>query len=154
MELYRDYFKSPVGLLEVVADEESILEIGLVKEVSPALTNELTALGMRWLESYFAGKPMALGLPLRPASTPFLEKVREAVMRIDFGECRSYKDIAKIVGSPKAYRAVAMAMKRNPYMIYVPCHRVVGLGGIGGYTPGVEIKKRLLEFEKCESINL
>ncbi len=153
MELFRDYFESFIGTLEVVANGEYLLGIGLSKPQNPN-PNIITQNTIAWLESYFKGKPKAMNLPLLEASSPFLQKVRRAVMEIEFGSCRSYKEVAEKIENPKAFRAVAMAMKRNPYMIYVPCHRVIGARGIGGYTPGVEIKKRLLEFEKCESISL
>ena len=154
MGSYREFLESFVGTIEVVADEKWLLGIDLAREPGADRPNTLTRMGVEWLQSYFAGMPADLDLPIRPASTPFLRRVREAVMGIEPGRCLSYKDVAIAVGSPGAYRAVAMAMKRNPYAIYVPCHRVVGSSGIGGYTPGIDIKKKLLEFEKCESINL
>ncbi len=154
MELYREYLQSFTGTLEVVANHRELLEINLIAKPSKSRPNHITHIGLKWLQSYFIAKPEPLFLPLKPASTPFLEDVRRAVMQIPFGECRSYKEIAISINRPRAYRAVAMAMKRNPYMIYVPCHRVVGSSGIGGYTPGIEIKRKLLEFERCESISL
>ena len=115
--------------------------------------NMITALTKEWFEAYFQKRVLPTP-PLQPAKTTFSQKVREAVLEIPFGECKSYSEIAKAIGYPKAYRAVAQALKYNPYMIIVPCHRVISKKGIGGYNGGIEIKKKLLEFEGCESINL
>lgn len=80
---------------------------------------------------------------------PFVKKVYKAVLSIPLGETRTYKWVAKKAGRPGACRAVGQIMKRNPYPLLVPCHRVVASGGkIGGYNRGVRMKKALLELEK------
>ena len=73
----------------------------------------------------------------------------EGTATIPYGETRSYKEIAKVVGSPNACRAVGRANNRNPIPIIIPCHRVIGSdGSLVGYGAGLEIKKHLLELEK------
>ena len=85
---------------------------------------------------------------MNPKGTTFQKKVWEALQAIPYGQTRSYKELAKIVGSPKAYRAVGGANHRNQILIVIPCHRVIGANGeLVGFGSGVEIKKYLLELE-------
>lgn len=80
--------------------------------------------------------------------TPFQVKVLLETMRIPLGATVTYKELAQRVGRPKAYRAVANALNRNPLPLIIPCHRVVGCGNWGGYAFGVSLKKVLLGLEK------
>lgn len=81
--------------------------------------------------------------------TPFQRKVLEEVRKIPPGETLTYGELARRIGNPRAARAVGRALKRNPLPIVIPCHRVVGTRGIGGYTGGLEIKAKLLMIEKA-----
>jgi methylated-DNA-[protein]-cysteine S-methyltransferase len=86
--------------------------------------------------------------------TDFQIKVWNELNKIPSGETKTYKEIAKILGNPKAARAVANACARNPHPIIIPCHRVVRSdGGLGGYSGegGVEKKRQLLENEKISN---
>jgi len=81
--------------------------------------------------------------------TPFAKRVYKAVSTIPIGEVRSYKWVAKAAGRPRAYRAVGMILKHNPYPFIVPCHRVVKFdSSLGGYVFGGKLKERLLNLEK------
>ena len=81
--------------------------------------------------------------------TEFEKKVLRTVLEIPLGEVRSYKWVAGKIGRPKAARAVGQALKKNPYTIIIPCHRVVASDGkIGGYSQGKDKKKNLLNLEK------
>ena len=83
--------------------------------------------------------------------TEFQIKVWNELKKIPIGETKTYKEIAKLIGSPKAARAVANACGKNPYPITIPCHRVVRSdGGLGGYSGkgAVETKRQILEIEK------
>ncbi len=81
--------------------------------------------------------------------TPFAKKVYKAVLGIPLGEVRTYKWVAKKIGHPRACRAVGQVLRNNPYMLIIPCHRVIESSGkIGGYRGGVKMKKRLLDLEK------
>lgn len=79
--------------------------------------------------------------------TPFQRRVLEEVRRIPRGETVTYGEVAMRAGRPKAARAVGNVLKRNPLPLIIPCHRVVGRRGIGGYTGGIELKLRLLKIE-------
>lgn len=101
------------------------------------------------LEEYFEGKRKEFNVPLEVKGTEFQEKVWKALLEIPYGETRSYLDIAKRIGNPKASRAVGMANNKNKIMIIIPCHRVIGSNKkLVGYAGGLEVKKRLLEIEK------
>ena len=76
-------------------------------------------------------------------------RVWNALRRIEHGTVKTYGDIAREVGSPRGFRAVGMACNRNPVLIVIPCHRVVGAGGkLTGFAYGVDMKYRLLALEK------
>lgn len=101
------------------------------------------------LNSYFAGEPVtfdAVTLDLS-AGTPFQQEVWRAIRAVPRGETWSYGTVARRVGKPGAARAIGQAMGANPIPIVVPCHRVIGVNGLGGYTGGLEWKRRLLSLE-------
>lgn len=101
------------------------------------------------LEEYFTGKRKNFDLPLNPPGTEFQKKVWQALCKVPYGSTCSYKDIAEEVNNPKAYRAVGLANNKNPIMIIIPCHRVIGVNGdLVGYGGGIELKKKLLELEQ------
>ncbi len=81
--------------------------------------------------------------------TPFQKKVYRVVLSIPSGEVRTYKWVARKIGNPRASRAVGQALKRNPYTVKIPCHRVIKSdGSLGGYSKGARMKKRLLKEER------
>jgi len=81
--------------------------------------------------------------------TPFAKKVYKAVSSIPLGEIRSYKWVAQKIGRPRAMRAVGQVLKRNPWPLLIPCHRVICVDGrIGGYSSGQKKKIALLDLEK------
>ncbi len=100
---------------------------------------------------YFRGEKIDFNLPLDMSlGTPFMRRVWEATRLIPYGETRSYAWVARMAGSPRAFRAVGMALARNPLPLLVPCHRVIGSdGSLRGFTApgGVKLKMKLLEHE-------
>jgi methylated-DNA-[protein]-cysteine S-methyltransferase len=103
----------------------------------------------RQLEEYFAGKRKSFELKLNPIGTDFQKKVWQALLRIPFGETRSYGEIARELGNPKAMRAVGAANGRNPIAIVAPCHRVIGASGeLTGFAGGLPAKEHLLALER------
>ncbi|MGH7729864.1 MAG: methylated-DNA--[protein]-cysteine S-methyltransferase [Candidatus Eiseniibacteriota bacterium] len=100
------------------------------------------------LESYFLGTLREFEIPLDPVGSEFQLKVWGALSRIPFAETRTYGEIARQVGQPRAARAVGLANGDNPIAIVVPCHRVIGAdGSLTGYGGGVNRKRWLLEHE-------
>ncbi|ROQ35311.1 methylated-DNA-[protein]-cysteine S-methyltransferase [Streptomyces sp. PanSC19] len=103
---------------------------------------------IRQLDSYFAGELTEFDLPLNLIGTPFQLRVWQQLLRIPYGETRTYGELAEELGSPGASRAVGLANGKNPVSIIVPCHRVIGAGGgLTGYGGGLDRKQRLLAFE-------
>ena len=101
------------------------------------------------LEEYLLGKRKVFDLPLNPKGTPFQQKVWSALLKIPYGETRSYKDIAEMIGKEKSFRAVGTANHENKIPVFIPCHRVItSEGSIGGYAGGVDLKQKLLKIEQ------
>jgi len=112
-------------------------------------SNKVTDTAARQLDEYFTGRREVFELPLNPAGTAFQQKAWAALRLIPYGETKSYKEVAGMIGNPGASRAVGMANNKNPLLIVIPCHRVVGAGGaLVGYAAPLEIKKHLLELEQ------
>lgn len=103
----------------------------------------------RQLTEYFAGSRTTFDLELEVRGTTFQKSVLQALQTIPFGQTRTYKDIAELVGSPKAVRAVGAANGSNPIPIIIPCHRVIGSNGkLTGFGGGLPAKQYLLDLEQ------
>jgi methylated-DNA-[protein]-cysteine S-methyltransferase len=103
------------------------------------------------LEEYFAGKRRDFTIPVDLRGTDFQKRCWEELLRIPYGETRSYAEIARAVERPNAYRAVGQANHYNPIAIVVPCHRVLAAGTmLGGYGGGLATKAFLLRLEGAE----
>lgn len=100
------------------------------------------------LTGYFAGERTTFDLTLDLAGTPFQRSVWAELLKIPYGETRTYGELAEELGKPGASRAVGLANGKNPVGIIVPCHRVIGASGsLTGYGGGLDRKQRLLAFE-------
>ncbi|WP_202081494.1 methylated-DNA--[protein]-cysteine S-methyltransferase [Caldalkalibacillus salinus] len=100
------------------------------------------------LDEYFRGERKSFDYPLELVGTSFQKLVWKTLRNIPYGEVRSYKEIAQMIGSPKAVRAIGGANNKNHIPIIIPCHRVIGSNGaLVGYGGGLHIKEHLLEIE-------
>ena len=100
------------------------------------------------LRAYFAGERTSFSVPLDAAGTEFQKKAWAALLTIPYGETRSYGELARQIGNPKASRAVGAANGRNPISIIVPCHRAIASdGALTGFAGGLETKRHLLALE-------
>lgn len=136
---------------EIISNNGSTKENMLVNHSEECLgkvsMDLLTETGKQ-LQEYFDGKRKGFNLPILLRGTEFRKKVWQGLCTIPYGETRSYKELAELVGNPKAVRAVGGANNKNPIMIIVPCHRVIGAdGSLVGFGGGLEVKKYLLELE-------
>lgn len=103
------------------------------------------------LEAYFKRRNRDFSVPMEAAGTPFQKSVWTAMSKIPFGKTKTYAEIACMIKKPKAVRAVGSACGKNPLLVIVPCHRVVGSnGGLGGFSAGIKNKKLLLAHEQKE----
>jgi methylated-DNA-[protein]-cysteine S-methyltransferase len=153
------YAAPPQFLLYIEAGERGIRRVLFAKP--PEVRSDPDAAyppireATRQLAEYFAGARRAFDLPLDLRGTPFQLRVWEALLRIPYGETRTYGQLAAQIGHPGAARAVGAANGANPVAIIVPCHRVVASGGgLGGYGGGLDRKEFLLGLESGSSASL
>lgn len=146
------YVTSPIGTLTLTSNGSALTRLEIASESAAAdVSSEpdavLTA-AREQLDAYFDMRLMQFDLPLAPSGTDFQRRVWELLRAIPFGETISYAELARRLGNPKAMRAVGAANGRNPLMIIVPCHRVIGAdGSLTGFGGGIERKRWLLDHE-------
>jgi methylated-DNA-[protein]-cysteine S-methyltransferase len=147
---------SPVGPLLLAATDDGLRYLMFDRGTPPRPRR-----GEVWIESpgalrayeeqlraYFRGDLRAFNCKLDLQGTLFQKKCWSALQRIPYGTTCSYRELAKHVGSPRAFRAVGQANHNNPVAIIVPCHRVIGANGsLTGYGGGMEVKAKLLRLE-------
>jgi methylated-DNA-[protein]-cysteine S-methyltransferase len=147
------HYDSPIGRIGIAETDGAVSHVffendGAPADFSPAETPLILRTAAQ-LAEYFGGKRRVFDVPLSPRGTDFQLAVWKALQSIPFGETRSYKEIAGLVGNPKAGRAVGMANNRNPIAILIPCHRVIGAdGSLVGYGGGLPAKRFLLDLER------
>ncbi len=154
--------ETPIGPVFVAISNSGLFDVAfgvtnqvryvarLGTRVERALPDQRAVSGvLEQLDSYFSGSITRFSLPIDlRVSTEFTYRVLRNASRIPFGQTMSYGEIAKLIDSPRASRAVGGALGRNPVPIVIPCHRVIaGNGRIGGFTGGLAIKKALLTLE-------
>jgi O-6-methylguanine DNA methyltransferase len=143
--------QTPIGSVILEANSAGIYRLQINDVSLPTFTqkNSEHAAVQQELHAYFTGTLRHFKTPITLIGTPFQQAVWAAVQEIPYGQTRSYADIARAIGKPKAVRAVGTAIGANPVWIIVPCHRVIqSNGGLGGYAGGIERKKWLLEHER------
>lgn len=153
---YCVYYKSPIGVLEITSNEDSILSIMYVEDKKkdtekPYVLEEVC----RQLDEYFNGKRKTFEIKIHFQGTDFQNKVWNELTKISYGDVVTYKHLSKRIGNKNAVRAVGNANGKNKINIIVPCHRVIGSNGkLTGYGGGLWRKEWLLEHEKKYSVNL
>jgi len=161
------YFKrteTPVGELKLIASERGLAAI-LWEGDDPTRVrsepqvedkdNDILVEAERQLKSYFDGTLKVFDVPLDFVGTEFQTSVWRALLKIPFGQTRTYTQIAKQIGHPTAARAVGAASGKNPVSIMAPCHRVVGANGnLTGFAGGLETKELLLALERDGGLRL
>lgn len=160
MQLVYMYMDSPVGALKLVAHDQALVAVmwdnedhkrvrlaDLIESPQHPMLHKVK----QQLEQYFAGQRQQFDLPLDFQGTDFQQQVWQALLSIPYGETRSYKDIALLIGNAKAVRAVGAANGKNPISIIAPCHRVIGSGGaLVGFAGGLDKKQILLSLEQSQ----
>lgn len=159
MKIFYTVMRCPVGLLLVGATERGLCAVRFgdsEKKLERALRQEYPAAHIQrdevclraWVKAmgeYFRGRQLDPKLPLDVQATAFQQRVWQELKKIPYGQTRSYGEIAREIGRPKAARAVARACATNPVPIVIPCHRVIrGDGSLGGYGGGLARKRALL----------
>lgn len=147
------FYDTSMGRIVIMDNGIEITDMGLEDRVDYKDMNvcetELIKEAAAQLTEYLDGRRKKFDLPLNPQGTEFQKKVWKALCDIPYGQTRSYKQVAEAVGNPKGPRAVGMANNRNPIIIFIPCHRVIGANGsLVGYGGGLHVKEKLLAIEK------
>ena len=143
-------FNSPIGIVRLTEEGGAItcIELTDAADTFAAPTPLLHEAALQIL-AYLEGKRQQLDFPIRMVGTPFQQRVWQALQQIPYGATRTYGEIATAIGNSRASRAVGMACNKNPLLLIVPCHRVVGANGkLVGFAYGTEAKRWLLELEK------
>ena len=157
--VFKAYYESEPGLIEITAGETGIITLYFTKKKSNLKSDSKSFPVhlkdcIRQLDEYFKGKRMTFDLPLIISGTDFQKKVWNELKKIPFGKTASYKEIALKAGNIKAVRAIGNANNKNKIAVIIPCHRVIGsVGKLSGYAGGVKRKKWLLEHERNSLIN-
>lgn len=143
-------YKTKLGSVTIVEEDGALLAISTHRiHEGVEFESDLIKEAHRQLTEYLNNERKVFDLPLNPKGTDFQQQVWKALCEIPYGETRSYKQIAEAIRNPKAVRAVGMANNRNPLLIVVPCHRVIGANGaLVGYGAGLAMKEFLLNLEK------
>ena len=144
------YYLSPLGWLRLESDGTCLTRIefrshGKHTKIQCEVLKETIA----QLREYFAGTRKDFAIPIKLTGTDFQVCVWRTLERISFGKTVSYAELASLSGYGSAFRAVGNALGRNRLPIIIPCHRVLAnRGKLGGFTGGIQRKKKLLEVER------
>ena len=142
-------YEFPIGNIIIEEQDGYIVKLSFSSGEAGGEDSALLREARKQLEQYFKGERKEFELPVKLKGTEFQQRVWRALREIPYGETRSYGDIAEEIGSPRAARAVGGANNKNPVMIIVPCHRVIGSdGSMVGFGGGIELKRQLLELEQ------
>ena len=142
---------SPIGLLIIEAQEDHIVRIAQTDRPVPFPENcPLLEQCREELSRYFSGELRSFRFPIRPKGTDFQQKIWRELQNIPYGQTRSYAEIAlRACGSKKYARAAAQAAHKNPILLAIPCHRMIGSdGSLTGFAAGLNRKESLLELER------
>lgn len=150
---YAQIYSTAIGDICIVQEDEAVIGLGIAGKLKPenVIWKETPLLkqAIMQLTEYFAGDRRNFTVKLHTTGTAFQEKIWGLLQEIPYGETRTYGELAAMAGSPKGARAVGMACNRNPVMLFIPCHRVIGSdGSLTGFGGGLPVKKKLLELEK------
>lgn len=155
--MYYSEFSTPMGNMYAVADSHYLL--GLYYEGQKGCpdmsqfernpANHLLQAATHQIQAYFSNSNYQFDLPLNPQVSDFQQRVLSVLRNIPAGKTLSYQQVANELNQPTATRAVASAIAKNPLIIVIPCHRVIGQdGSLRGFAAGLKRKQQLLELER------
>lgn len=146
-------YPSPLGELLIISSDSGLKQIQFDPENSGQQSpsgHPLINLVRQQLDEYFAGSRTHFDLPLEAEGSAFQNAVWQETLHITYGQTATYSAIAQKIGRSNAFRAVGLALGKNPIPIVIPCHRVIGSGGqLTGYGGGLWRKEWLLKHEKA-----
>jgi len=151
-----------IGHLKIISNKNHIIEINFISEFSGKDLEEGEAISLKifsgiypaeveklknQLIEYLKADRREFQIDYQLAGTDFQQAILDETAKIPYGQTVSYKELAKRAGSPRAWQATGQALKKNRLPIIIPCHRVIGSSGLGGYNGGLKLKKTLLKLE-------
>ena len=140
--------KSPIGNLQLKAQDNCIVAIECTNKKLSSIDNPIFKLTKKEIDEYFKGKRKEFSFPYSITGTEFQKIVYKQLIKVPYGTTISYQQLAQRIQNPKASRAVGGAVHRNPLLILVPCHRVIGKdGSLVGFAGGLNKKRFLLNVE-------
>ena len=146
--MYCQRIRTPTGVWQIEASDTGVTAITNRLSALPELPNEYTHAAALQMREYFDGQRRRFDLQLDLSGTSFQRQVWNMLLEIPFGSSVPYSMIAQRMGKPTAVRAVAQAIGRNPCLVVIPCHRVLGKdGSLTGFSAGLEVKRNLLRLE-------
>jgi len=147
--LHQGFLDSPIGILKLRASEKGLTSVSVVEERGMEIGGNHVEFHKKQLKAYFYRRTALSAEHLDlSAHSEFDRSVWKALTEIPFGTTRSYKELSIAIKNPKAVRAVGTANGRNPILIIVPCHRIIGSdGSLTGFSAGIEKKRFLLKHE-------
>ena len=146
--------ETPIGLLKATISAKQLYRLTFLDEINDTShpnESEPSIIGTlkKELNSYFQGELKNFSIPIAPEGTPFQLQVWNTLCEIPYGTTISYKAQSERMKNPKAIRAMAAANGKNPIVILIPCHRIIGSKGeLTGYSGGIERKRKLLQLER------
>ncbi|WP_394024270.1 methylated-DNA--[protein]-cysteine S-methyltransferase [Anaerococcus martiniensis] len=144
------FYTTDIGIIKITY-KQKISKIELVDQIDENNDRTLeTDKIIGQINEYLDGKRKEFSIYdlCKAEGTNFQQKVWQELLNIPYGQTKTYKDIAKNIGNEKAVRAVATVIGKNPLMVIIPCHRVIGSDGkMHGYAYGINLKKKLLDLE-------
>lgn len=147
--MYIYTYQTKIGPITIHESNKKITKI-LINEKNSVNTEEsnLTKQTIKEINEYLDHKRTDFTIPLDPQGTDHQIKVWNELKKIPYSETRTYKELATSLGNPNASRAIGSACGKNPIMIIVPCHRVIGTNGkLTGYAGGIGVKEKLIDLE-------
>lgn len=149
-----------IGRIAVIASAVGLVRVEFLAETSPRIpttgsgaASRIRDRALRELAAYPGGGILACPVVL-DALPPFIRKTLTALRRVPRGHTIGYGELARRAGSPGAARAAGSACARNPIPLWIPCHRVVAVNGLGGFSGGLDIKRALLHLESAAASSL
>lgn len=146
--MMKAYYKKDKFIFEIEYNKK-IEKIALIDKEKSGKKSFVSNFAFEEISAFLDGKLKKFSFEINPQGTNFQKKVWREIEKIPYGKTITYKEIGEKINS-KAYQAIGSACGKNPILLRIPCHRVVGTNNLGGFFYGLDLKKYLLELEKIK----
>ena len=149
--LLKHTYSSPAGNMGLLIEDFNLISISITNPMLKGIEAKKDSESFKYIitqsDEYFFEGRKKFDIAFKISPTNFRLKVYQEMQKIPYGKSITYSDLASKIGSPKAFRAVGTACGKNPLPLLIPCHRVKGKSGLGGFTGGLDLKRFLLNLE-------